>query len=41
MRKIVTDVLMWSWLSPPHGYNFNGWLLTLPNGNICIDPAEP
>ncbi|MGE0823044.1 MAG: hypothetical protein AB7G75_30540 [Candidatus Binatia bacterium] len=41
MREIVKDILTWSWFSQPHGYNFNGWLLTLPGGNICIDPAEP
>jgi len=36
---------MWSWLSPPHGYNFNGHLLKLPGtaGHVCVDPvaAEP
>ncbi|MEW6301336.1 MAG: MBL fold metallo-hydrolase [Thermodesulfobacteriota bacterium] len=41
MREIVPAIWMWSWFSPPHGYNFNGWLLTLPGGNLCIDPAEP
>lgn len=35
---------MWSWLSPPHGYNFNGHLFKLQGGSgICVDPvaAEP
>jgi glyoxylase-like metal-dependent hydrolase (beta-lactamase superfamily II) len=41
MREIVTDVLTWPWFSAPHGYNFNGWLLRLPGGNLCIDPAAP
>lgn len=41
MREIVKDVFTWPWFSPPHGYNFNGWLLILPGGNLCVDPAEP
>ena len=41
MREIVNDVLTWSWFSQPHGYNFNGWLLKLPGGNMCVDPVEP
>jgi len=41
MREIIKDVLTCSWFSQPHGYNFNGWLLTLPGGNRCVDPVEP
>lgn len=41
MREIVPDIWMWSWLSEPHGYNFNGHLLVHPDGNLCIDPVEP
>jgi glyoxylase-like metal-dependent hydrolase (beta-lactamase superfamily II) len=41
MREIVKDVLTWPWFSQPHGYNFNGWLLKFPGGNICVDPVEP
>lgn len=41
MREIVPDVWMWSWLSEPHGYNFNGHLIVHAGGNICVDPAEP
>ena len=40
MREILPDVWTWSWLSPPHGYHFNGYLLCLAGGNLCIDPAE-
>ncbi|MFN8644513.1 MAG: MBL fold metallo-hydrolase [Candidatus Binatia bacterium] len=40
MREIVSGIWTWSWLSPPHGYNFNGYLLSLPGGNLCVDPAE-
>lgn len=41
MREIVPGIWMWSWLSPPHGYNFNGHLIEQPDGNVCIDPVEP
>jgi glyoxylase-like metal-dependent hydrolase (beta-lactamase superfamily II) len=41
MREIVKDVMTWTWFSQPHGYNFNGWLLKLPGGNICVDPVDP
>ena len=41
MREILPDVWTWSWLSPPHGDNFNGYLLRLAGGNLCIDPADP
>ncbi len=40
MKEILPDVLTWSWPSPRHGYNFNGYLVRLPRGNVCIDPAE-
>ncbi len=41
MREIVDGILMWSWFSEPHGYDFNGHLIRDPGGNICIDPVEP
>jgi glyoxylase-like metal-dependent hydrolase (beta-lactamase superfamily II) len=41
MREIVDGILGWSWLSEPHGYNFNGYLVHHPGGNLCIDPVEP
>jgi glyoxylase-like metal-dependent hydrolase (beta-lactamase superfamily II) len=41
MRQIVEGILTWSWLSEPHGYNFNGYLVHHPEGNLCIDPVEP
>jgi glyoxylase-like metal-dependent hydrolase (beta-lactamase superfamily II) len=40
MRELLPGVLTWSWFSPPHGYDFNGYLLLLPDGNLCIDPVE-
>jgi glyoxylase-like metal-dependent hydrolase (beta-lactamase superfamily II) len=41
MREIVPGIFMWSWLSEPHGYNWNGYLVHHPTGNICVDPVEP
>jgi glyoxylase-like metal-dependent hydrolase (beta-lactamase superfamily II) len=41
MREIVDGILVWSRLSEPHGYNFNGYLVHHPDGNLCIDPVEP
>ena len=41
MREVVDGVVGWSWLSPPHGYDFNGWFVRHPSGNLCIDPVEP
>jgi len=37
----VDGIVRWSWLSPPHGYDFNGWLVRHPDGNLCVDPVEP
>jgi glyoxylase-like metal-dependent hydrolase (beta-lactamase superfamily II) len=41
MREILPAVYTWPWFSQPHGYNFNGWLVCHPGGNLCIDPVEP
>ena len=41
MREIVPGIFMWSWFSEPHGYDFNGFLVHQPTGNICVDPVEP
>ncbi|HZC03577.1 MAG TPA: MBL fold metallo-hydrolase [Gammaproteobacteria bacterium] len=41
MHEILTDIFMWSWFSEPHGYNFNGFFIRHPAGNLCIDPADP
>jgi glyoxylase-like metal-dependent hydrolase (beta-lactamase superfamily II) len=41
MDEIVDGILTWHWLSEPHGYNFNGYLVHHPAGNLCIDPVEP
>jgi glyoxylase-like metal-dependent hydrolase (beta-lactamase superfamily II) len=41
MRELVTGIYTWPWFSEPHGYNFNGYLILHPTGNLCIDPVEP
>src|SRR5262249_6787724 len=34
-------IFTWSWFSEPHGYDFNGYLIRDPEGNLCVDPVEP
>jgi len=41
MQELLTDIFTWPWFSQPHGYNFNGYLIRHPAGNLCIDPVEP
>ena len=41
MREILPDVFTWSRFSEPHGYDFNGYLIRDPGGNLCIDPVLP
>ncbi len=41
MQEILADIFTWPWFSERHGYNFNGYLVRAPDGNICIDPVEP
>jgi glyoxylase-like metal-dependent hydrolase (beta-lactamase superfamily II) len=41
MREIVDGIVTWAWHSEPHGYDFNGWFVRHPDGNLCIDPVEP
>ena len=41
MRTIAGDILTWSWFSQPHGYDFNGFLISDRAGNLAIDPVEP
>ncbi len=41
MKEILPDVFTWSRFSPPHGYDFNGYLIRDAGGNLCIDPVEP
>jgi glyoxylase-like metal-dependent hydrolase (beta-lactamase superfamily II) len=41
MREIVDGIVTWAWFSEPHGYDFNGYFVRHPSGNLCIDPVEP
>ncbi len=40
LSEILPQIFRWSWLSPPHGYNFNGHLLLLPGLTVCVDPVQ-
>src|SRR5438477_10271666 len=40
MREILPGILNWPWFSARHGYDFNGWLVRHPQGNVCVDPVE-
>lgn len=39
MKEIIQGIFTWSWLSPKHGYNFNGYAVYREDGLILIDPA--
>ena len=41
MHEILDGIYTWPWFSEPHGYNFNGYLICHPTGNLCVDPVEP
>lgn len=41
MREILEGIFTWSRLSEPHGYDFNGYFIRAPAGNLAIDPVEP
>lgn len=41
MQEILADIFTWSSFSEPHGYNFNGYLVRHPDGNLSIDPVLP
>jgi glyoxylase-like metal-dependent hydrolase (beta-lactamase superfamily II) len=40
MRELLPGVFTWAWFSTPHGYDFNGHFLALPDGNLCVDPVD-
>src|SRR4029453_15781610 len=40
MRELLPGIFTWPWFSAPHGYDFNGYWLAVPDGNLCIDPVE-
>lgn len=37
MRAMVTDIYTWSWLSPKHGYSFNGFAIISREGLVVED----
>src|ERR1700740_958946 len=39
MRQIIPGIFTWSWLSPRHGYNFNGYAFKSNDGLVVIDPV--
>ncbi len=39
MKEIYPGIYTWSWLSPKHGYSFNGYAFKGEDGLIVIDPA--
>jgi glyoxylase-like metal-dependent hydrolase (beta-lactamase superfamily II) len=41
MHEITDGILTWAQRSERHGYDFNGFLICDPRGNICVDPVEP
>jgi glyoxylase-like metal-dependent hydrolase (beta-lactamase superfamily II) len=41
VRDIASGVWTWTWFSEPHGYDFNGYLVLDPGGNVCVDPVAP
>ena len=41
MHELLPGVLVWTWFSARHGYDFNGTLVLHEGGNLCIDPVEP
>ena len=41
MREILPGILTWTWFSEPHGYDFNGYLVHHPAGNLVVDPVPP
>ncbi|MDB4970044.1 MAG: uncharacterized protein JWN44_5733 [Myxococcales bacterium] len=41
MRTLVADILTWPSFSERFGYDFNGFFVRRPDGNLVIDPVEP
>jgi glyoxylase-like metal-dependent hydrolase (beta-lactamase superfamily II) len=40
MRELLPGIFTWPWFSTPHGYDFNGYFLAQPDGNLCVDPPD-
>ncbi|HEX4460345.1 MAG TPA: hypothetical protein VIA18_20350, partial [Polyangia bacterium] len=39
--EIFPGIHTWAWFSARFGYDFHGFLVLRPDGNVCIDPVEP
>jgi len=39
LKQILPGIFTWSWLSPKHGYKFNGYAIKSREGLVIIDPA--
>ena len=40
MREILEGIFTWPWFSQRNGYDFNGYLVRLAGGSLCVDPVE-
>ncbi len=40
LREVVPGILEWPWFSDRFGYDFHGFLVRDPGGNIAVDPVE-
>ncbi|MFI5290899.1 MAG: hypothetical protein ACHQ17_14665 [Polyangia bacterium] len=40
MRELLPDISTWTWFSDRFGYDFSGWHVRHPSGNLCIDPVQ-
>ncbi|HEX9103098.1 MAG TPA: MBL fold metallo-hydrolase [Polyangia bacterium] len=41
MREIVPGILTWPWYSARFGYDFHGFFVRRPDGNLVVDPVDP
>ena len=40
MRSLAPEISTWTWFSDRFGYDFNGFWVRHPSGNLCIDPVQ-
>ncbi len=41
MFQVSPDIFSWSRFQEAKGYDFNGHLIVVPDGNLVVDPVEP
>lgn len=39
LRQVIPGIRSWPWFAERFGYDFNGWLVEHPDGNLVIDPV--